>query len=91
MVVRKKWSRRVVWMVAIWCASVLLLAGVGMLFRPLMTRSDFALTDVSDALSSLAKARFIDRRFIDDHLCSPFISPQQRLIIILIFIVVSPQ
>ncbi|HAG6946490.1 TPA: DUF2474 family protein, partial [Salmonella enterica subsp. enterica serovar Typhimurium] len=28
MVKVKKWSRRVVWMVAIWCASVLLLAGV---------------------------------------------------------------
>ncbi|EGM4539959.1 DUF2474 family protein, partial [Salmonella enterica] len=27
MVKVKKWSRRVVWMVAIWCASVLLLAG----------------------------------------------------------------
>ncbi|ECY5108855.1 TPA_asm: DUF2474 family protein, partial [Salmonella enterica subsp. enterica serovar Typhimurium] len=26
MVKVKKWSRRVVWMVAIWCASVLLLA-----------------------------------------------------------------
>ncbi|PXV37526.1 DUF2474 domain-containing protein, partial [Salmonella enterica subsp. enterica serovar Newport] len=29
MVKVKKWSRRVVWMVAIWCASVLLLAGGG--------------------------------------------------------------
>ncbi|QUJ06491.1 DUF2474 domain-containing protein [Salmonella enterica subsp. enterica] len=29
-------------MVAIWCASVLLLAGVGMLFRLLMHSADFA-------------------------------------------------
>ncbi|ABX68596.1 DUF2474 domain-containing protein [Salmonella enterica subsp. enterica serovar Infantis] len=41
MVKVKKWSRRVVWMVAIWCASVLLLAGVGMLFRLLMTSAGF--------------------------------------------------
>ncbi|EGP8142050.1 DUF2474 domain-containing protein [Salmonella enterica] len=37
MVKVKKWS----WMVAIWCASVLLLAGVGMLFRILMTSAGF--------------------------------------------------
>ncbi|HFG9049883.1 TPA: DUF2474 domain-containing protein [Salmonella enterica] len=41
MVKVKKCSRRVVWMVAIWCASVLLLAGVGMLFRLLMTSAGF--------------------------------------------------
>ncbi|HFZ8993962.1 TPA: DUF2474 domain-containing protein [Citrobacter freundii] len=33
----KKWSRRLVWMIAIWGASVLLLACVGMFFRLLMT------------------------------------------------------
>lgn len=59
MVKVKKWSRRVVWMVAIWCASVLLLAGVGMLFRLLMTSAGFRSWLIPpDALSSLAKARF---------------------------------
>ncbi|QUJ03688.1 DUF2474 domain-containing protein [Salmonella enterica subsp. enterica] len=39
--VKVKKMRRVVWMVAIWRASVLLLAGVGMLFRLLMP-ADFS-------------------------------------------------
>lgn len=33
----KQWSRRVGWLIALWCASVLLLAVVGWLFRLLMT------------------------------------------------------
>ncbi|HAT8015486.1 DUF2474 domain-containing protein [Citrobacter rodentium] len=33
----RKWSHRVAWLIAIWCASVLLLAVVGALFRLLMT------------------------------------------------------
>lgn len=37
----KMWSRRVVWLVALWCASVLLLAAVGALFRLLMTSAGF--------------------------------------------------
>ncbi|HFK4479094.1 TPA: DUF2474 domain-containing protein [Citrobacter sedlakii] len=37
----KKWSHRVIWLIAIWCASVLLLAAVGALFRVLMTSAGF--------------------------------------------------
>lgn len=78
MVKVKKWSRRVVWMVAIWCASVLLLAGVGMLFRLLMTSAGFSLlTDTPRTRFHLSRKRvFIDRSAFIDHLCSPYLSPQ---------------
>ncbi|MCL9334330.1 hypothetical protein LEL35_13675 [Salmonella enterica] len=51
------------------------------------------LTDTPRTRFRLSRKRvFIDRSAFIDHLCSPYLSPQQRLIIILIFIVVpGPQ